>query len=219
MGKRGDLSIDVAVPNVNYVNRKLKNVSGGADKALMRTINYAIGKTQTKITKAVTKRYKVKYSSYKSVQKVHKANKGSLYGEIKVINSKVSAHPNYSGSAINQSFKASPSIPKPIKPPNFYKSQILKTGGMKKIDSCNGFSKAFVADLPNRGIDFYRRVTGQKVFDKKTKTMRDALIAYRPTSISSMLEKSIEKNEVENFIRKTMKERLDHEINYLMRGK
>lgn len=208
MSKKDFAIVELTAPSVASVTRRLKGVQGSADKILTRAISRAVDNIRSNSAKAVSQKYRVQQKTYKEKQKVFKS---SMYGEVKVTGQKFSILPGT--EKISKMFKATPKKPQPSNPPLFYKSQILKDGGLQQLAETEKFSKPFIANLPYRGLDFYKRVKGKKTADET-----DTLIYYRGLSTAQMLVATGKMNDIKNSGIETMNKRIAHEINYLLGG-
>jgi hypothetical protein len=196
--------VDVTCPDLSRVEQRLKDTKGRAPAALSNAINRAAQNVKSNMAKFSAARYLVKQKDVKATVKQTKSTKSSLSAEVvSVSQSKIDLY----------KFKANPTKPKPKNPPEFYQSQVLRDSGLKELGGSKDRSKAFVAQMASGHIGFFeRRLDANRSSPRTGRKVDQPIVELSGLAVPSMIGQKENVEKIRQEGEKTLKERLDHEI-------
>lgn len=197
--------VDVECPDLAGVQKRLKNAKGKAPSALSNAINRAAQNVKSNMAKLAAARYLVKQKDVKPTITQTKSSKDTLSAEVV----------SHAQSKIDlYKFKTNPSKPKPKSPPDFYKSQVLKDSGLKELSGSQDRSKAFVAQMASGHVGvFERQLDARRSSPRAGRKTDQPIVELMGLSIPSMIGQKDNVEKIRQEGEKTLKDRLDHEIN------
>lgn len=201
--------LNIESPTLEAVEMRLKDAKGKAPTALSNAINRAIANVKTNMVKTAASRYMVhSQKPIKASITVHKSTRNTLSAEaISRASEKIKLY----------DFKVNPTKGKPKKPPQFYKSQVLKDGGLKEMSGSQDRSKAFVAQMASGHIGiFERQLNAQRSSPRSGRKHDQPIVELSGLSVPAMIGEKNNLKTIQEEGEKTLRERLDHEIERML---
>lgn len=195
--------VEVTIPNIDNVRKRMVGMEGKAETAMSRAINRTVSYVNTLIVNENKTKYVVKAGDIKKTLTIKKAKHKKLYGEVRSTSAKkVPLH----------GFRVSPSKPSYTDPPEVYKSKVLTESGMEGLIGSGDRSKGFVAKMHSGHVGVF-----QRQIDSGGKGAQSIAELFGP-SIPSMIKSGRVSKEVHSKGGGYLRNRLDVEINTIMRG-
>ncbi len=201
------IEIKVQDIDVKKISKRLKGMESKAPYVLVNAINRAITNVKSNMVKKASEKYLVKPKDVReAIPKPQKAKITNLTGYINSVGYKI---------ALNK-FKVSPNKPTSIKSrPEYHVAQVLKNGSTKNLSGDDKQSKGFVVKFASGHVGVYERLKGKKT--KKGKGLEELIPLYGPSIPEMLGTKDINKYIIDE-AQKTIKKRIDHEINRILQN-
>lgn len=197
-----DIELKITIPDIEQIKARLKGMPDKANVAMYRSINRTIDVMKGYIVDdVVEKRYRVKKGPAKKSIDVQKASKNRLNGIVKSSTKK---------PIDLKGFQVTPATSRSM--PKVYKSRVMADSKLKELTGNSGRSKAFIATMPNDHVGVFQRRLGVK------NGSREKIKELHGPAIPSMLKTIDSSKLVQKRGAEYLKERLNHEINYLLKG-
>lgn len=199
---------DIECPDLKRVEQRLKGMKGKAPAAMSSAINRAAQNVKSNMAKLSAQRYLIKQKNVKSTITQTKSTKSTLSAQVvSRAESKIDLY----------KFKANPKKPKPQNPPEFYKSQVLKAGGLKELSGSDDRSKAFVAQMASGHIGiFERQLNAQRSSPRSGRKSDQPIVELMGLAVPSMIGQKDTVEKIKQEGEKTLRNRLDHEIDRML---
>lgn len=193
--------IEIESKDIEKAQKKLAGIKFGIEKALSATINHALGKIKTGIKKTVRAEYYIKNKDVEKTLKVKKASKSLLTGTIVSTSTRTAI----SKFAVTKGRKG-------------IKVAISKKEGRKLLQGKpNLYGRPFTAIVRNKHLGVFQRKTANGIRLEKGKWKSPMKELYT-ISIPEMLGNKNIQEYVKEEAAKLIPERLDHEIERILRG-
>ena len=155
-----DTLLNIKVPDLEKVKRKLGTLESQASKSMKNAINKTLKETSTLMVKAVKENYTAKVADIKKTISIRKSKVKDLSGEvISKSNKRIPL----------KGFSTNPSKPVPLNT-KYTKAKVKKKNSRKALPGKGNKSSAFVAKMSNGHIGVYQRIIGKEVSKATSRT-------------------------------------------------
>lgn len=183
--------IEIDAKQLEHAEAVLRHIPGGVEKAIVAALNRSAEGARTAAVKKVRERYYVKAGDVSKTIKIHKASPNNPFVIIRSTGSPMAL----------SKFSITPTKPQPRRKKPIA-ARVLKSSGKKIIPG------AFVAKMDSGHIGVFFRVGRSRLPIQQR---------YGP-SVPQMLGHSSVVTHVEEMAKERLEERLNHEIERLLRG-
>ncbi|MCL2201570.1 MAG: phage tail protein [Oscillospiraceae bacterium] len=199
------MEINIESPDLEKRIEMLRDIKGGASKAMYRAMNRALDGMKTDAARKVPENYIVSKVAVRAKLRASRATRSNLSAELTSTGRPI--------RSIYFTHRRNPSPGKKGTSPVFLRVMQANSGNRLTGDRRYGHSKAFMATMPNGTEGIFRRIGRSSV-----ETRREAISQVHAPGVAQMLDNESIRNVIKRNAEHRFSARFDHEVKHLLDG-